>query len=207
MDTTSVTLLHRIEPEDEARSQFYALLAKLFEGGPDARLLTALGRTESWPESEDNPLASSWNRLILASRAMDEVAAAQEYTELFVGVGKCPVNLHGSHWISGFMMERPLASLRTDLNELGLARLPGTTQLEDQLGALCETMRLLIAGDGQRKPVAIETQRWFFERHIEPWVFLCCDAICECPLANYYLRVAEFARLFMAVERDSLAIG
>lgn len=207
MDTAQITMQHRLEPEDEARAQFYALLARLFESGPDARLLAALGGTDAWPESADHPLASAWNKLILASRAMDAEAAAQEYTEVFVGVGKSPVNLHGSHWIAGFMMERPLALLRADLSELGLARLPGTNQLEDQLGALCETMRILIAGDGPRKPATIAAQRAFFERHIEPWVFLCCDAICNCPLANYYRRVAEFTGLFMAVERDSLAIG
>ncbi len=207
METAPITIRHNLDPEDEARAQFYALLSHLYSGGPDATLLAALGRTDPWPESEANPLAAAWNTLIVASRAMDAAAAEQEYTELFIGVGKSPVNLHESHWIAGFMMERPLAKLRTDLGELGLARLGGTTQLEDQLGALFETMRILIAGDSQRTPVAIEVQRVFFERHIAPWVFACCDAICECPLANYYRRVAEFTHLYMAVERDSLAIG
>ena len=124
-----------------------------------------------------------------------------------IGVGKSQVNLHASHWLTGFMMERPLALLRTDLAELHLARRPGATLLEDQLGALCETMRILVAGEGERKPAPIDVQRAWFERHIAPWVFDCCNAICECPLANYYRRVAELTRLFMAVERDSLAIG
>ena len=46
----------------------------------------------------------------------------QEYTDLFIGVGKSEVNLHGSHWLSGFMMDKPLAELRGDLTELGLER-------------------------------------------------------------------------------------
>ena len=41
------------------------------------------------------PLAAAWNRLLDASRAMDADAARQEYDDLFVGVGKCEVNLHG----------------------------------------------------------------------------------------------------------------
>ena len=65
---------------------------------------------------------------------------------------------------------------------------------------------MLVAGDGERGPIPIGEQRAYFERHIAPWVFDCCDAICNCPLANYYQRVAKLTSLFMAVERDSFAI-
>jgi hypothetical protein len=33
-----------------------------------------------------------------------------------------------------------------------------------------------------------------------------CTALKNCSLANFYRPVAEFAELFMALERDSLAI-
>jgi TorA maturation chaperone TorD len=204
VEAAPITLVHRLEPEDEARARIYAVLGRLFASGPDAAFLQALGSSPRW--AEGNPLSTAWNNLILASHAMDAAAADQEYTDVFVGVGKSPVNLHGSHWIAGFMMEKPLAHLRADLGALGLGRRPGATQLEDQLGALCETMRILIAGDGERRPVAVDVQRAYFDRHIAPWVFDCCNAILECPLANYYRRVAEFTSSFMAVERDSLAI-
>ena len=71
---------------------------------------------------------------------------------------------------------------------------------------LCETMRMLVAGDGERAPMSIAVQRAYFDRHIAPWIVKCCNAIRDCPLANYYRRVAEFTTLFMAIERDSLAI-
>jgi TorA maturation chaperone TorD len=116
------------------------------------------------------------------------------------------VNPHGSHWIAGFMMEKPLAELRTTLAEMGLARDPGVTMLEDHLAAIFETMRILIAGRGDRPPVTPAVQQAFFTTHIAPWVFLCCSAIEACPVANYYRRVAEFGSLFLAVERDSLAM-
>ncbi len=169
-------------------------------------LLEAIGTAELWDEADGNPLAAAWNRLVLASGAMDVDAAAQEYTDLFVGVGKSAVNPHGSHWIAGFMMEKPLAELRTTLAELGLARDPGVTMLEDHLAAIFETMRILIAGRGDRRPVPAKEQQRFFSTHIAPWVFICCGAIEQCPVANYYRRVAEFVSLFLAVERDSLAM-
>ncbi len=206
MTTAPVALAWPIAPEDEARAGLYALLSRLFVAPPSVALLEAIGTADRWDEADDNPLAGAWNRLVLASGAMDADAAAQEYTDLFVGVGKSAVNPHGSHWIAGFMMEKPLAELRTTLAEMGLARDPGVTMLEDHLAALFETMRILIAGRDDRRPVSPATQHAFFTTHMAPWVFICCDAIEQCVVANYYRRVAEFSRYFLAVERDSLAM-
>lgn len=203
---TPIAMAWTIAPEDEARAGLYALMSRLFIAPPTVALLEAIGTAAMWDEADGNPLAAAWNRLVLASGAMDVDAAAQEYTDLFVGVGKSAVNLHGSHWISGFMMEKPLAELRTTLAELGLARDPGVTMLEDHLAAVFETMRILIAGRGDRRPVPAADQRAFFASHIAPWVFICCDAIQQCLVANYYRRVAEFVSLFLAIERDSLAM-
>ena len=199
-----VSLPHPLSPEDRGRADFYALLARLYADGPDARFLAALGAAESIEAG--SAFATAWNRLVAASGAMDAEAATQEYTELFVGVGKCEVNLHASHWLSGAMMDKPLVELRAELSALGLARRAEITMLEDHLSALCETMRLLVAGQHDRKPVPVATQRAFFERHIASWVFACCAAIRECALANYYVRVAEFTEQYMALDRDALAM-
>ena len=207
METAPVNVLRRLEPEDEARAQFYALLARLFARGPDAALLASIGRSNPWPAAPGNLLLpEAWNRLILASTAMDADAAEQEYTDLFIGVGRSNVDLHTSHYITEATSERPLVAVRRDLARLGLGRRDRSTLYEDHLSALCETMRLLVAGEGEREPAALAAQREFFQRRIAPWVFDCCDAICKWPLANYYQRVGEFTSLFMAVERDSLAI-
>ena len=42
MSDATVTLRHEIEPEDQARAEFYALLARLFADAPDASLLAAI---------------------------------------------------------------------------------------------------------------------------------------------------------------------
>jgi len=206
MEAAPVTMQQGLPPEDAARARFYAILARLYAGGPDASLLAAIGGSEPWPDEGANPLASAWNRLVMASSAMDAGAAEQEYTEVFVGVGRSEVDLHAAHWITEAASEKPLVAVRSDLARLGLARLAGSTLYEDHLSVLCETMRMLVAGDGERGPAPIAAQRAFFDRHIAPWVFDCCDAIRDCPLANYYLRVGQFTSLYMAVERDSLAI-
>ena len=201
---SAVRLERSLSPEDRARCEFYAVLARLYADAPDRAFLNALASAERMEGG--GHLMATWNRLVDASGAMDAEAAAQEYTDLFIGVGKSEVNLHGSHWLSGFMMEKPLAELRTELATLGLARRESVVMLEDHLSALFETMRLLIAGEDERKPAPVATQRMFFERHIASWAFSCCSAIRESAIANYYSRVAEFTERFMALDRDALAM-
>jgi len=200
----NVAFAHPLTPEDRGRSEFYALLARLYADAPDARLLHAIAAADTL--EADTAFASAWNRLVAASGAMDPDAAAQEYTDLFVGVGKSEVNLHASHWISGAMLDRPLAELRSALAGLGLARRDEVLMLEDHLSALFETMRLLITGQPDSAPSPVATQRAFFERHIARWAFSCCTAIRESPIANYYACVAEFTEQCMALDRDALAM-
>ena len=77
--------------------------------------------------------------------------------------GQCEVNLHGSHWIAGAMLERPLAELRGDLRQLGhRARREDVVMLEDHLSALFETMRLLIAGNDEMPPAPVAAQQRVF---------------------------------------------
>ena len=78
--------------------------------------------------------------------------------------------------------------------------------VEDHLSALCETMRLLVAGDSVLRPQSVGAQRAFFERQIAPWYADCCDAIMQSPIANYYAAVAQFAMGFLALERDSIVM-
>jgi TorA maturation chaperone TorD len=214
MAEATVALTRRLEPEDQARADFYALLARLFAAAPDAALLAAIAGAAPLAvathidETGDAAvgLARAWDGLRAASAAMDSAAATQEYNDLFVGVGTPPVNLHASHWIAGAMMQKPLADIRATLAGLGLARKPESAMVEDHFAALCETMRLLVAGDGSRPPGSIAQQREFFERHVAGWSDECCAAIDANPVANYYRPAAKFAQLFMALERDSFAI-
>ena len=206
MTAAPVALHHRLDPEDRARANFYAILAGLFADAPDAALLASIGRSELLEDAEAGELPRAWNRLVAACRVMDPEAARQEHTDLFVGTGRAEVNLHGSHWRSGFMMEKPLVELRLDLAKLGLGRRPESTQVEDHLSALFEAMRLLIEGDPARPPSKLIIQKGFFETHVGSWVFDLFSSLKESPLANFYRPVAEFAELFMALERDSFAI-
>jgi TorA maturation chaperone TorD len=205
-------LHHRLEPEDQARADFYALLSRLYADAPDAALLAAiaaaapLARAETGGEGDvAETIVSAWDSLRVASAATTAGAAGDEFQALFVGVGKSEVSLYASHYL-GPQSGRPLAEIRAALGELGLARRPGSSEFEDHLAVELETMRMLVAGNAERRPASIAEQRAFCERHLLPWVFECCNAISHSPVAKYYRHVASFANCFLALERDSFAI-
>ncbi len=99
-----------------------------------------------------------------------------------------------------------LVQIRDSLAQLKLVRQLDVAMFEDHLAAVFETMRVLITGLGQPNAFAFDVQREFYQRNIDPWVNICCNAISSKSLANYYLRVAQFTECFMAVERDSFAM-
>ena len=204
---SAVMLHHRIEPEDRARADFYAVLARLYAAAPDAGLLAGLGAAEPLPETaEAGALPAAWNRLVAASRIMDAEVAREEYTDLFIGVGRSAVDLHASHWLSETMSEQPLVEVRGDLARLGLTRIAGGVAYEDHLAALFEVMRVLITGHDARRPAPVAEQRAFFDKFLSPWLDRCCVAITQNSIANYYRPVAEFTQIFVAIERDAFAI-
>jgi TorA maturation chaperone TorD len=205
-----VTLRDAVLPEDQARGDFYALLARLFATAPDAILLAAIANAAPLvPDAsvgEGVPdLVAAWDALRAASNTLDPAAAADEHQTLFVGVGRSAVSPHASHYLAP-QSGRPLAEIRAALARLGLARRPGTSEYEDHLAVLLETMRFLAVGDAATPAAPIAEQRAFFERYVAPWVFECCVAIEFCPIANYYRQVAQFTRYFLALERDSFAV-
>jgi TorA maturation chaperone TorD len=197
-----------LAPEDQARADLYALQARLYAAAPDATLLANLGAAPPLDAaSADSALAASWRSLIEASAAGNADAIAEEYQALFVGVGQSEVSLHGSAYVGATAGGSMLVQVRASLAQLNLARRVESTMYEDHLAAVFETMRLLIGGDGNPEAFAFDVQREFFVHNIEPWADRCCSAICNKDIAIYYSRAAQFTKDFLAVERDSLAIG
>ena len=196
-----------IEPEDQVRADFYALLASLFYRAPDESMLRAM-MLSAEPEGEEaDTLAKAWVALADVSGVVSHAAVEEEYQTLFVGVGRPPLMLFGSFYLAGFMNEKPLAELRGDLRACGFARAPSITEPEDHLAALCDVMRAMILGDVANPPASIEQQRQFFAKHLQPWVHQCCAAIMQNEKSNYYRRVAAFADAFFEIELQAFAMS
>jgi TorA maturation chaperone TorD len=201
-----VRIQRTVPPEEAARADFYALLARLFVGGPDGPLLAALAAAEPLPREADPRLAQAWADLSRASSAMDADAGKAEYDDLFVGVGKAAVSIYAGHYIGAGAVGHPRVRLQSDLAELGLGRPAGQNEPEDHLAGLFEVMRVLAAGGAGRGPAAIADQKRFFENYLEMGAPGFFNAVIASDKANYYRKVAALGLAFMAIESEGFAL-
>lgn len=207
-NTAATAVLAPLPGEDQARADLYALLSRLLLAAPDAGLLGALASADPiLAEGGEPALERAWERLTLASGVMDPELVQEEFDALFIAIGTPPVNPYGSRYLSGFMNDTPLAELRADLARFGVQRMRGVGEFEDHLGALCETMRVLITGAPgiARQPLA--RQHAFFEARIAPWYARCLDDIAGAEGANYYRLVAQLAGAFLDIEAQAFAVA
>lgn len=185
--------------EETARAEVYGLLAELFYSAPSLALYDNLKVAVTQAPAAGALLEASWTELVAAAREQSLADISSEYDALFGGVSKPDVYLFGSHYLSGFLNEKPLAALRGDIAALGLARDETMPETEDHVAYLCEVMRYLIAGDD----VAIANltrQREFFTRHVQSWMPAMCEAVMQHPKARFYRAVAAFTQAFVSVE-------
>ena len=185
--------------EDLARADAYAVLGRLLLAAPDDALLAALRAAR---REGDDDLTVAWNALCAAA-AGDATDPIAEYAALFIGIGRPEVELHGSWYLTGFLMEKPLAELRDDLARLGLARVDGTTDTEDHVAALMETMRNMILSGAHGEA----RQARFFLRHIAPWRSGLCAALRASGAAVFYRGVAEFMGVFLDSEQSYFEVN
>ena len=193
--------------EDQARSDLYALAARLLLAPPDAALLSALAAADPIEAAGgDHALADAWEKLVLAASVMDPAAVAEEFDTLFVSSGTPVLNPYGSLYLSGFMNDTPLAELRADLARFGIGRVRGVFESEDHLGALCETMRVLIAGGPGIRRQGLAQQKAFFEARIAPWYARCLNDMQGAAGANFYRLIAAFVAALLAIEAEAFAV-
>ena len=94
---------------ETARAELYGLLAQLYYAPPGAELLAALRVAVTDAPQQGAFLEEPWRALVGVARAMADRDIAAEYDALFGGVGKPEVYLFASHYLSGYLNEKPLA--------------------------------------------------------------------------------------------------
>ncbi|MDP3203237.1 MAG: molecular chaperone TorD family protein, partial [Hydrogenophaga sp.] len=119
--------------EETARAEVYGLLAALYYAPPTPELMAQLRVAVTEAPAAGGFLEEPWREVVAAARNMDDAAITAEYNALFGGVGKPEIYLFGSHYLSGFLNEKPLAALRTDLAALGLGRDDTMSETEDHV--------------------------------------------------------------------------
>ena len=185
--------------EETARAEVYGLLAALYYAPPTPELLAQLRVAVTEAPAAGGFLEEPWRGVVAAARDLSDAQVADEFDRLFGGVGKPEIFLFASHHIAGFLNEKPLAQLRSDLATLGLARDQTMPETEDHVSYIFEVMRYLIAGDDVEVANLTQQQK-FFAGHVQPWLPAMCEAITAHPAARFYAAVAAFTQAFIGVE-------
>jgi TorA maturation chaperone TorD len=186
-----------LAPEDEGRLQLYALLARLFAAGPDEELLRALARSAG-SMGGDGSLAHAFDALADAAAKTSARDASIEFDTTFIGVGKAPVTTYLSHYHPRTRKEAVLVELRGTLAQLGLARTAASAEPEDNLPAVLEVMRHLVAAGSDE--LSLQCQREFFARYLQPACPAFCAAAHEASLSDFYRAAVRLLEVF--VESD-----
>ena len=185
-----------IDDVDVARAQEYALLSALLLRAPDAKLLANLATLRG----DASPLGLAHGALAEAAAGARAESVEREYFNLFIGLGRGELLPYGSYYLTGFLQERPLARLRDDLNQIGIARAEGVVEPEDHAGILCEIMAGLAGG---QLPAPKDSDRLIFDRHLRPWIAHFFADLEKAEAAEFYRCVGRVGRVFMEIETEA----
>ncbi len=209
-----VVALTHVDPEDQARADMYALLSRLFYGAVDAALLAQIAAAGNIvAQGEDTSFADAWR--LLAQSASQSASQSRaddvrlEYEQVFVGAGKAEISLYATAYPSGAAhtataADKRLVALRSQLNQLGIARRDDAHEPEDHVSALADVMRLLIAGNDRTQPANLAQQAEFFRAYLAPWVRPLAEHIGNSPNTRFYRAAGGFLRAFLELERRAL---
>lgn len=191
-----------IAEEERQRADLYALLGRLLLAPPGDTELTLLRDISG----DDSELGRALHALAAVARQSTAAALRDEYHDLFIGLAQGEVVPFASVYLTGFLQERPLAELRSDMIRHGVRRRDDVFEPEDHIGSICEIMAGLITG-AFGAPLSLDEQQRFFDRHLAPWAGRFFDDLARASSARFYMPVGRIGQLFMTIERDAFAMG
>lgn len=185
--------------QDQLRADIYSLLAALLRAVPSSALLDWLKHLDT--DSQDgSEMGTAWLTLQLAAQRCQPEQLNEEYQDLFIGLGRGELVPFGSWYLTGSLMETPLAILRQDLKLLGYVRAENIYEPEDHAAALFEVMASLIENG---RPLT--TQQRFYQRHLGEWIGRFFRDLQRANAAVFYSSVGSLGRAFTDFETDAFA--
>lgn len=188
--------------EDRYRAQFYRLLSRLLARVPDDDLLTQLRGLRG----DDTPIGRALDALATAAQSATPASTADEYQNLFIGIGRGELVPFASFYLTGFLNEKPLARLRQDMAAHGVERAEGVSEPEDHIASVFEIMAGFILGDFEA-PMPIAQQSEFFDRHIGSWAPRFFADLEQAKSAHFYAAVGALGSAFLEIETTAFQMA
>ncbi|AVO36399.1 TorD/DmsD family molecular chaperone [Pukyongiella litopenaei] len=190
-----------IADEDRLRADFYNFLGLLLAAPPDRGTLDMTAGLAG----DDSDLGRAMQALARVARVTTPPAAEREFNALFIGLGRGELLPYASYYLTGFLNEKPLAQLRSDMAARGITRAPNVYEPEDNIASLMEMMAGMIVGRfGAPAPLA--DQRMFWNRHIAPWAGHFFADLEAAENSVLYASVGTAGRVFMEIEKNGFAM-
>ncbi len=185
-----------LDAGEQARADIYRLLGALLAAPPDAALLELLRAIPlATEDAEETAMTTAWVGLQTAAVAAEPDRLQDEYFNLFIGLGRGELVPYASFYIHGLLMEKVLASLRTELAGLGIERQANVAEPEDHAAAICEVMGLIILEPGLNS-----RQAAFFKDYLSTWLGKFFTDLEAAEKADFYRAVAQLGQQFLALE-------
>lgn len=188
--------------EDRLRADLYNYLGLVLARPMDRMILDQTAGLAG----DSTPLGRAIAVLAEKAAVADLEDVRREYEALFIGLGRGELVPYASFYLTGFLNEKPLATLRRDFAAMGLTRAEGVFEPEDGIASIMEAMGAMIVGrfgttaDGGR-------QREFWSRHVGPWATHFFTDLEGAKSGDLYAAVGAVGRCFMEIEREAFRLA
>tara|TARA_Y100001970_G_C14233663_1_gene860389 strand:- start:731 stop:1342 length:612 start_codon:yes stop_codon:yes gene_type:complete len=187
-----------ISEVDKIRSDMYLFLSGILQREPSDNLVGEYNNLDG----DKTRIGKAFNIISDLSKKFSPSDIRNEYQNLFIGVGRGELLPFGSFYITGFLHDKPLASIRRDLNAMGIKRGDDFKEPEDHIACLCEIMSGMIIGE-YGKYFSVPEQKSFFTKHIQPWAEHFFTDLEGAKSAIFYSPVGTIGKLFMKIEEEA----
>ncbi len=187
--------INEVSEEDVLRADMYDFLASLLRTEPSDELIDKVSRLGG----DDTVIGNACLTLAHLSKSIDNGLIRNEYVSLFIGVGRGEILPFASYYLTGFLNDKPLANLRSDMAKIGIGRVDGVKEPEDHIASLFDMMSGLIRGHFG-EPSSVAEQANFFNKHIEPWGGLLMRDIEAAKSVVFYAPLGTIGKTFIEIE-------
>ncbi len=193
--------MQEIAEEDVLRAHLYRMLAGYLARPPSVESLAAAA-SMTGDDTELGKAIQSFGRI---SRGVSVAQVDKEYHDLFIGLGRGELLPYASYYLTGFLMEKPLAKLRVDMDRLGIARDDSVKEPEDHIGALMDMMAGIILG-AFAKSGDIVAQKSFYDGHVGSWASHFFRDLEGAKSSVFYAALGTIGRVFMEIEETAFSM-
>ncbi len=188
----------KVASEDRLRADLYNFLGLMLAGPPDALLLSQCAGLSG----DDSDLGKAIAGLARVAKATKPKKVESEFNALFIGLGRGELLPYASYYLTGFLNEKPLATLRSDMAARGMTRAPNVYEPEDNIASMMEMMGGMIVGRFG-DPATLADQKLFFNKHIALWAGHFFSDLEAAKNSILYASLGSVGRAFMEIEREA----